>query len=201
MSGRDDFPSKVKECAAKRVGYLCSNPDCRRNTVCASEEGSDKVSCVGVAAHICAAALGGKRYDAEMSPRQRSDVENCIWLCQTHARLIDTDEKTYTVETLKSWKRQAEEYAVACVNKRPIDDEDAQIVIQWYDMFRIRDWETVTADLLRPRCQIMRRRVYEDLCAAVVWLSKNVHRVAHPSFGSSLKNFFRIGKTDRKSVV
>ena len=42
-------------------------------------------------AHICAAAQGGPRYDASMTPEERKSFENGIWLCQSCSKLIDTD--------------------------------------------------------------------------------------------------------------
>ena len=41
----------------------------------------------------------------------RSDIANGIWLCQTHAKLIDDDELTYTVAVLRDWKEAAEHMA------------------------------------------------------------------------------------------
>jgi ribosomal protein L37AE/L43A len=63
---------------------------------------------IGVAAHIRAAAPGGKRYCAKMTQEQRKDERNGIWLCQCCAKLIDSDVRAYTVELLESWKYQAE---------------------------------------------------------------------------------------------
>ena len=108
---RDDFTETTKRIMASRVGYYCSCPDCDIFTIGPSYEGNDKVSNIGVAAHICAAATGGKRYDKTMTKEERRSLDNGIWLCQTHARLIDTDEKTYNISLLKEWKRQAEEKA------------------------------------------------------------------------------------------
>lgn len=105
---RDNFTSDTIRRAASRVGYRCSFPDCPCATVGASMENEEKVSTTGVAAHICAAAPGGPRYDESMSSDERKSINNCIWLCQNHAKLIDTDEKTYTVEILKKWKKDAE---------------------------------------------------------------------------------------------
>lgn len=110
-TARDNFtPTTVHE-VARRVGYRCSFPGCPNATVGASMENSTKVSTIGVGAHICAAAPGGPRYDANMTPAERKGHDNCIWMCQTHARLIDTDETQYTVEKLCTWKREAEERA------------------------------------------------------------------------------------------
>lgn len=110
-TGRDDFSKDTIRRAAGRVGYRCSFPGCPNSTIGASLEDSSKVSTTGVAAHICAAARGGPRYDEKMTVDERRSVDNCIWLCQTHSKLIDTDEKTYPVELLRQWKRTAENAA------------------------------------------------------------------------------------------
>lgn len=104
---RDDFTASTKELLAKRVGYRCSNPACRRITCGPNSQSADVIN-IGVAAHICAAAQGGKRYDSLMTPAERKDYANGIWLCQTCAKLIDSDEEQFTIEILKEWKRTAE---------------------------------------------------------------------------------------------
>lgn len=35
---------------------------------------------------------------------KRSSIDNGIWMCRTHAKLIDSDEATYTVEQLHQWE-------------------------------------------------------------------------------------------------
>lgn len=105
-TSRDDFTKNTKDNAAKRTGFRCSF--CGIPTIGPSFESNESTSNTGVAAHICAAAPGGKRYDSSMSPEQRKSIDNCIWMCQTHAHLIDTDEAKYTVEVLKEMKQKAE---------------------------------------------------------------------------------------------
>lgn len=107
-SNRDNFSEKVKTEAAKKVGYLCSNPNCRRPTVAATEDNSRSMS-IGVAAHICAAAPGGPRYDATMGSEERKSESNAIWMCQSHSVMIDRDELAYPTELLREWKKQAEQ--------------------------------------------------------------------------------------------
>ena len=114
---RDDFSENVKKTLAERVAYYCCNPDCSRQTIGPSSNKKGKVS-IGVAAHICAAAPGGPRYDKKMTPNERSDLSNGIWLCQSCSKLIDSDTKKYTVELLKSWKKDAEEAANARLNQK-----------------------------------------------------------------------------------
>lgn len=110
MATRDDFSQKVKNALALRAAYLCSFPGCQRPTVGPSDEAPDAHACVGEAAHITAAAPGpgARRYDPSLTKAERASIGNAIWLCATHARLIDRDEVTYTVEEIRRWKRTHE---------------------------------------------------------------------------------------------
>ena len=104
MTNRDDFSPQTKRASALRACYLCSFPDCKQLTVGPSDESPSAVTTIGVAAHIRAAAPGGRRYDPAMSPDERSDIANAIWLCANHATLIDRDSTTYTTECLRAMK-------------------------------------------------------------------------------------------------
>lgn len=105
---RDDFKKVTTDILPKRVGYLCSNPTCRKLTIGANEI-EDKATSIGIAAHITAAASGGPRYDDTLSYEERIHINNAIWLCNSCATLIDKDKKKYTTEILQNWKKQAEE--------------------------------------------------------------------------------------------
>ncbi len=108
VNNRDDFSENTKRRVACRVGYRCSFPGCNRPTVGPSFERNDKISSIGEAAHICAAAPGGPRYDSSMTAEERKGIDNCIWLCNVHAKLIDTDVKSYSADEIRNWKKQAE---------------------------------------------------------------------------------------------
>jgi hypothetical protein len=108
---RDDFNKPTKELLAKRVGYVCSNPECRKHTIGANSD-PNKTTSIGVAAHITAAAVGGPRYSSLMKEDQRKDASNGIWLCQSCSRLIDVDPKRFSVELLNDWKLNAESESI-----------------------------------------------------------------------------------------
>lgn len=91
----------------KRSGERCSNPSCSKPTS-GPTENSNKFISIGVAAHISAASPGGPRYSAEMSTAQRKSIDNGIWLCQSCAKLIDSDTDRYTAEIISAWKLKAE---------------------------------------------------------------------------------------------
>jgi hypothetical protein len=104
---RDEFDEETKELLAKRVGYRCSNPNCRLMTS-GPQTDPMKTLDIGVAAHITAASLGGKRYDPQLSAEERKSPENGIWLCQNHGKLVDNNEVRYSVDILNEWKRLSE---------------------------------------------------------------------------------------------
>lgn len=114
---RDDFSTRIKEELAKRVGFLCSNPGCRQQT-CGPQTAPSGTVNIGVAAHITAASSGGPRYDSSLSAEERSSAQNGIWLCQTCAKLIDSDEAGYPIEKLREWKFDAEAAAARALEHR-----------------------------------------------------------------------------------
>lgn len=118
----DDFPVGTKELLARRVGAVCSNPECRQPTSGPQVDKAGAVN-VGVAAHVSAASAGGPRYDPTLTPEQRRDSSNGIWLCQTCAKLIDSDIRRYSNTVLEAWKRAAEHAAAqALARGRPGSD-------------------------------------------------------------------------------
>lgn len=108
MKRRDEFSPRTKNAVACRAGYICSFRDCKKLTVGPSDESSQSVASIGVAAHISAASPGGRRYLDSMSPIERSSIDNAIWLCSDHATLIDRDEQTYTIDVLRRMKSEHE---------------------------------------------------------------------------------------------
>lgn len=77
LDKRDDFTQAVKKALRERVGGICCNPSCEASTF--GPKGADKAFHTGHAAHICAAAPGGPRYEADMSREERRGFDNGIW--------------------------------------------------------------------------------------------------------------------------
>ena len=62
-------------------------------------------SCIGVAAHIYSAASKGPRGWGGLSKEELKSEGNAIWLCTSHANLIDKhDGREYSPETLHAYK-------------------------------------------------------------------------------------------------
>jgi hypothetical protein len=60
---------------------------------------------VGDVCHICAASLGGPRYDPNQSDSDRAAFANLLLMCPTHHRIIDSDPRTYSVAELERLKQ------------------------------------------------------------------------------------------------
>jgi len=129
-NNRDEFTEKTKLQIAKRAGWLCSDPSCRNPTVGSNADGDGEMN-LGTAAHICAAAPGGPRYDPNMTPEQRSSADNGIWMCRLHGTAVDARDSTFTVELLRKWKAQAQQDSrrrvlYGDVRYRPADQEPSE---------------------------------------------------------------------------
>jgi hypothetical protein len=124
---RDEFPQHTKNALALRAGHICSFENCGQSTAGPSYEAADAVTMIGVAAHICAAAPGGRRYDPAMTPAERSHISNGIWLCQKCSVIIDRDEVTFTADGLRNMKLKHE--ASRSFNPRPDGAADADDII------------------------------------------------------------------------
>lgn len=160
---RDDFPLWVQRKLALRVAHRCSRPECRAITS-GPQEGTEGIVNIGVAAHVTAASPGGPRYDPGLTPQQRRSAANGVWLCQSCAKLADSDEARYTVEVLRSWKRWAEEQASSQIGRTQPQFEDdggpeppyivnSTGTIPWLNMT-----DTVLGD--DPQIQILREKGY-----------------------------------------
>lgn len=108
---RDNFTTKTKELVAQRVAYRCCFKGCGIATIGPKYGDALNTSSIGVGAHIYAASPKGPRYNPNMTSEERKAPDNCIWMCDTHSRLIDTDEKAYSPTLLHKWKENAEKEA------------------------------------------------------------------------------------------
>jgi hypothetical protein len=85
---RVNFLKKTRRLAAQRAGYRCSFPGCGRVTIGPGPT-PDTVFETGKASHVYAASAGGPRGQGALTEDELRSIRNCIWLCPTHADLVD----------------------------------------------------------------------------------------------------------------
>lgn len=168
---RDEFENKTKDILAKRVGFLCSNPDCQRTTTGPSTDPRKSVN-IGVAAHISAASPGGPRYNPNLSPEERKSPENGIWLCQICSKLVDSDPQKYTSETLYTWKTISETRSNQSIQGIIVPSEQAGVkmstVVLANQLDQIGVWASNEIEQNLERMQVACREGHES--DAANWL-------------------------------
>jgi len=82
-------------------GNVCALPNCSSNLI------SEEVILADIC-HIEAESIGGPRYNPTLSDKDRNAAKNLILFCPTHHRLVDQKTDEYTVEYLRSMKKNHE---------------------------------------------------------------------------------------------
>jgi hypothetical protein len=121
---RLEFSRKIKRVLASRVGYRCSNPNCKVKSTIGPGDGHNDIVLLGEAGHIIGAIQDG---EDRLSPRSDSSkkisdiisLDNGIWLCRTCHKLVDSKITTYTIDKLKEWKKLAEDKQSKILEEQP----------------------------------------------------------------------------------
>lgn len=125
---RDNFAPATIAALKQRAAFICSNPNCKCLTIAPSKNNEEKVEFNGIAAHICSAAAGGPRYKIEMTPEERSGINNGIFLCANCSILIDKNNGIdYTEDQLRKWKKDHEDWVRLNLNKK-MTEKDTTII-------------------------------------------------------------------------
>lgn len=87
----------------------CSYPNCQVECV-TPETSHDRASIFGDIAHIVGYGKTGPRADASYPRDLLNKYENLILLCRNHHKPVDDQQSTYTIQELRQWKAQHEEW-------------------------------------------------------------------------------------------
>lgn len=163
MARAADFSPETKIALEKRAGSQCSFPGCGKLTSGPSAESETSISNTGMACHIYSANSGpsARRIPPkEMTLDELKDISNGIWMCYSHGKLIDTDERSYTVKTLKGWRRVAEKRA------RLLQALDASMVSMRLQEEKLAD---SSVDLCAKDIEEMSQDFVERSCVSELW--------------------------------
>jgi hypothetical protein len=147
---RDDFSEEVKRVIANRANLVCSNPSCESSTSGPQGDPSKALN-IGVAAHITAASPGGPRYNALLTPEQRSSASNGIWLCQNCAKLVDNDESIYPEDLLKAWRTIREHNALHSIGKTAHPPAKTESQRKFGEVSKWKDKQVMLVKMANPQ--------------------------------------------------
>ena len=152
-----------------------------------------------MAAHICAAAPGGPRYDERQTSEQRKSADNGIWMCRLHGDAVDDKDSKYTVALLREWKAQAQTNAwratlynegpLATASRTPTIDELSRRIraaaIADLDVFRRSDKWPSTAVALTLEVEGLSHPVNTSAVATALTTLDDLILVAPPGMGKT----------------
>jgi len=157
---RHDFTKPTIQRLRDRAGNVCSFPECHVHTHGAAFSGdkanSDKSVGIGIACHIKAAAPGGPRYDVKQTKDERRHIDNGIWMCQTHSKLVDADDSAYSVETLVEWKQKAEARSNSLINRKSFTETEVKAAVEEGNVSILQRWVNKDSDPINtPIVEVM----------------------------------------------
>ncbi|MCP4545376.1 MAG: hypothetical protein GY835_02780 [bacterium] len=106
------FDRRTRRVLAARAGYRCSFPDCGQLTI-GPGANPEEYALTGTAAHILSVSEQGPRGTNGQSNQQRGSIENGIWLCAQHARVVDANRGDKFPSALLNSFREAHEAKIA----------------------------------------------------------------------------------------
>ncbi|MCW2097972.1 UNVERIFIED_ORG: hypothetical protein EDF86_1735 [Pseudomonas psychrophila] len=142
---RHDFLHSTVQRLRDRAGNVCSFPGCHVHTHGSAITGEKAVG-VGVACHIKAAAPRGPRYHREQTKDERRHIDNGIWMCQTHSKLVDADDSAYSVATLLEWKQKAEARSNSLINQKSFTKDEVKAAVEEGTVSVLQRWVSKSAD-------------------------------------------------------
>ena len=148
-----------------RSAARCAFPDCPTEL---TQEGThkDPAVVIGEMAHIVAGSQDenrSPRYDPAY-PRELLDTyENLILLCPTHHTLVDKQHNTYTVDDLKTWKSELEDWVAIQLSKEIPNVGFAELEILTNGILGSPGAESVFEKPLDPREKMARNQLTEKV--------------------------------------
>ena len=192
------MPIKVKsrKMLWGRSGNRCAFPDCQRELVVAGTE-TDDASVIGIECHIVARASDGPRGDSPLDGDQREQYDNRILLCGDHHTLVDSRPDRYTVEQLKSMKREHETWVSTSLEgfdaQRQRDEEVyAGYIEDWAERAGIEQWTGWSSFVLGSWEPEMERSLHSRLRDLGPWLLARIWPGRYPDLEVAFSNFMRV---------
>lgn len=138
-----------------RAGGRCSFEGCGRELI-EDATTTDDASLLGEIAHILADSEDGPRGTSNLSQEQRDKYANLILLCREHHKIVDDQERTYSVDLLTVMKAAHEARVRAALSPADLREQrDREIyatyIEHWQEVMRLDQWRGWTSWLMQAQ--------------------------------------------------
>lgn len=127
---RQSVAQPVKNHLWQNSAGRCAFPECRIK-VSLPGNASDGPATIGDIAHIYSYSAGGSRPNPDGFNKETNEYDNLVLLCKNHHRQVDVQENTYTVATLKQWKRDLEQWVDEQLRITEFGYKELAMIITW----------------------------------------------------------------------
>ncbi|WBL44252.1 HNH endonuclease signature motif containing protein [Algoriphagus halophytocola] len=127
-----------------KSGSKCAFPECKKDLV-VDESETDDPSVIGEEAHIIGRKNDGPRGKSELPIEERDRYDNLILLCSIHHKLIDDQERKYTVQLLHQYKIEHENWVKENLRidkaKERVDIIYAGYIDKFIELAEVDNWK------------------------------------------------------------
>lgn len=177
-----------------RSGNMCAFPECKKILV-ADESLTDDPSVIGEESHIVGRKKNGPRGKSNLTIEQRDYYGNLILLCRNHHKIVDDQEKEYTVEILKGYKISHEKWVMEnlTLDKSKTKDDElyAGYIEKFIELTDLHNWKDWTSWILGST-EIFPKERFEDLLKVPDYIVSRIWPKRYPELENSLINFKNI---------
>lgn len=175
-----------------RAAARCAFPECRRHLVEDIAE-TDDPTLVGENCHIVAEKDDGPRGDPALLVDERNRYGNLVLLCNVHHKIVDDNEKTWTVEALKTLKQEHEAWVEQSLGldklKLREDTIYADYVDEWARLAHLDTWTGWSSYVLGSGQPRIRADIDDDLEKLRRWLLGRIWPGRYISLETAFRNF------------
>jgi hypothetical protein len=133
-----------------KAGSKCSFPGCNLDLV-VDETETDDTSIIGEEAHIVSKKEDGPRGKSTLSEQERDKYDNLILMCRIHHKLIDDQEKEFTIEKLHNYKSEHEKWISKNLSVDKTKEREDLVYADYIDRFielaEVNNWKVWTSQI------------------------------------------------------
>lgn len=175
-----------------RAANRCAFPDCQIELVMDETE-TDDASIIGDEAHIVAQKADGARGDVNFPTERIDRYDNLILMCKIHHKIIDDQEITYPIESLKIMKKQHEKWVKEKLDYDEQKQKDDEIYATYLENFNnlvnSDNWNGWTSYIISSSSSRMTKEHYNNLKELRIFLLNRVWPKRYTELEDTFINF------------
>lgn len=175
-----------------RSGNICAFPGCKKVLV-TDESETDDPSLIGEEAHIVAKKPNEPRGNSTLTKAQRDKYDNLILLCSNHHKIIDDQPAKYTIELLKQYKLDHEEWVKSSLkmdkSKQKGDEIYSTYIDKIIELTNMNDWKGWTSYIFEGGHGRMYKEQYKHCRMVIEYILSRVWPKRYPKLEESIFNF------------